>query len=321
MKSLKQLEIFENNLKNLKFGDYNKNIDKIEIIDELKLNNNELSVQENIILKEESLDKDSTQELIIISENIPDLNNSLINNLIDNGLVKSPHEKNKVIELINDESDYTSDDEHNDELVEVIETNEKKIFLNNNKENINEKKILIENNNNCPNEKKFTLLNEETLKENNSIKEKQINIGNIQKKEKKENKINIVLENNNDSGSEKSLDYTNNDYLEINNNFNPTNKLEEIKKVKEEINVINNVELEQENTVEIEKNNNKNLNFLKIDYDINNTNELEKLTIKDLKQISKRFNVDTKKINNKGDKKINKTKKELCTEIISYLNI
>jgi hypothetical protein len=227
-------------------------------------------------------------EFIIMSETIPDVEGDLINNLIDNNLVHLPFKKSNsdMIQEIDDDDESLGDD------VEEIIVEQPPIQS----ENINIPKIIQEESNVT----QKSIEEEEPEKITVTDNVKVLKFNNINEKLKEDTKLNIKFQpkvtENNDSESEKSLDYTNNEYLEINNNV-PV-KIEEKKEP-------------------------NNIDYISNNYNINHVNlsSLEKLNIRDIQNISKRYKLDIKKINSKGDKKINKTKKELCTEIISYLNI
>lgn len=260
---------------------------------------------------------DQRSEFIFMSETIPDVNSELVNNLIDNNLVHLPF-NNSNIEVLDDNEPIVNEIENNEkELKNNYEENEnnEKELENNYEENKNNEKELKNNDEEIENIvinhgilKEEIIINESneviSSSDNEDLKEnvKVLKFNNLEKP-KEETKLNIKFQpkeqkNQSDSESEKSLDYTNNDYLEINNNI--LKKPEKI--IKSEPNKFE---------------------FISENYNINHINlsNLEKLNIRDIQNISKRYKLDIKKFNSKGDKKINKTKKELCTEIISYLNI
>ncbi len=288
---------FKNNLNHEKIKELNhEDVIEEDIIEEDVINHN---LDEEKPPIEMITIPDQINEFIIMSETIPDVDSQLVNNLIDSNLVHLPFNNiNSNIEVLDD----------NEQIIKEIEddTNNKELSNNNNEEIENiiinhgipkEEEIVEEIIIDKPDEHDISSKNDE-LKENVKV----LKLNNIEKP-KEESKLNIKFQpkedkNRTDSESEKSLDYTNNDYFEINNNF--TKQPEKIIKA-------------EPNKFE----------FISENYNINNASlsNLEKLNIRDIQNISKRYKLDVKKLNSKGDKKINKTKKELCTEIISYLNI
>lgn len=311
-KAYSEIELIKKNILNLP-GEPEKIIEKPSTLDNNdEIKDRDIVIQQPIILEEDKPPIEfinvpepiisQQSEFIIMSETIPDVESDLINNLIDNNLVHLPfkHQNSDNIQEIDDDDDDEplGDDveeiivelppEHKvkepEVVVEIPEVEPEVI-----EEVVQEEKIEVEE----------VIQTEQSPPENVKV----LKFNNIEKP-KEEQKLNIKFQPKNsvvnDSESEKSLDYTNNDYLEINNNI----------PVK--------IETSVEEKVEI-----NNIDYISNNYNINHVNlsSLEKLNIRDIQNISKRYKIDTKKLNSKGDKKINKTKKELCTEIISYLNI
>lgn len=310
-KAYSEIELIKKNILNLP-GEPEKIIEEPSTLD----NNDEIKDRDIVIQQPIILEGDKPpiefinvpepiisqqSEFIIMSETIPDVESNLINNLIDNNLVHLPfkHQNSDNIQEIDDDDDEPLGDDVEEIIVELPPEHK-----------VKESEVVVE----IP-EVKPEVIEEVVQEEKIEVEEviqieqyapenvKVLKFNNIEKP-KEEPKLNIKFQPKNpvvnDSESEKSLDYTNNDYLEINNNI-PVN-----------------VETPVEEKVEI-----NNIDYISNNYNINHVNlsSLEKLNIRDIQNISKRYKIDTKKLNSKGDKKINKTKKELCTEIISYLNI